>query len=173
MSRYTGNIKISFLLLFLLSMSYVKGFCQTQQTEIEKSRIEAVARFRNDSILLRYSPANAQAWLYGNQYGYTIKRYTLKKGSDFSLTDPEVIQLTERPIKPQPLSALERLAEKDKYVAIVAQAIYGESFQTGTTSGAVQLVNKAKELENRFSFALFSADQSVEAAKAGGLFFCR
>lgn len=161
------RVRVSFFLFSSLIINFYPGFSQNPSS----SKIEAVARFRNDSILLRYSPANAQAWLYGNQYGYTIKRYTLKKGNDFSLTDPEVIQLTESPIKPQPLSALETLAEKDKYVAILAQAIYGERFQTGTANGAVQLVNKAKELENRFSFALFSADQSVEAAKAGGLFF--
>lgn len=62
------------------------------------------------------------------------------------------------------------LANKDNYAAIIAQALYGETFEVGQESqGSVaKIINASEEINQRYSFSLFAADQSFEGAiKAG------
>ena len=134
--------------------------------------VEAIAKTYLDSIVIRWAPNQARVWDYGNRYGYVIERATLAKGDQYTLSNPPTVVLTPDPIKPQPLAAWEPIAQRDKYAAIAAQAIYGSSFEVVNPSGNLtSLVNRAKETENRFSFALFAADQSVATAQAHGLRF--
>ncbi len=134
--------------------------------------VEVIAKTYLDSVVIRWAPNQARVWDYGNRYGYVIERATLAKGDQYTLTDPPTVVLTSEPIKPQPLATWEPIAQRDKYAAVAAQAIYGASFEIVDPSGSVaSWVDRAKETENRFSFALFAADQSVAAAQAHGLRF--
>ena len=135
-------------------------------------KVEVIAKTYLDSIVVRWAPNQARVWQYGNRYGYIIERATLAKGDQYNLSNPPTVTLTAEPIKPRPLAEWEPIAMQDKYAAIAAQAIYGESFEIVDPSNTLAtFVNRAKETENRFSFSLFAADQSVATAQAHGLRF--
>ncbi len=56
---------------------------------------------------------------------------------------------------------------------IAAGSIYGDSLDLLPPGGGglLQIYNKSRELENRFGFSLFAADQDIKIAKAMGLAF--
>ncbi len=162
-----GVMWLKFLstIIILLAISNVNG----QET---KTSLKLLVRPLPDSILLRWAPDNFDGWNAGNKYGYKIVRFTImKNGKVISGSQPEM--LTPDPIKPWPLIAWEKYADTDDYVAVAAQAIYGETFEiTAQKSTKVfDVVNKVKEQDSRFTFALFAADQSRIAARASGLWF--
>ncbi|ELR73220.1 hypothetical protein C900_05269 [Fulvivirga imtechensis AK7] len=138
----------------------------------QNSEVKVLARAQEDVILLRWAPTDAISWEYGNKYGYTIERYTVIK--DSVLLKPAVkILLTPGGIKPEPPEVWEPRIDQNDYAAIAAQAIYGETFELTEdyAKDIVQVINKTKELEQRFSFALFAADQSFKVAEMSGLAF--
>jgi hypothetical protein len=57
------------------------------------------------------------------------------------------------------------------YAAVIAQSLYGESFEVemGNQGELASIINRSQELEQRFSFALMAADLDFEAAKLAGL----
>lgn len=140
--------------------------------EVPVTSVKLLARSLPDSILLRWAPDNYAGWKVGNKYGYYIVRLTILKGGNL-IRSPRPVFLTSGPIKPWPLEKWESLADSDKYMAVAAQAIYGETFSVsaGKNASILDVVNKAKEQDSRFSFALFCADQSRNAAVASGLWY--
>ncbi|UZO79830.1 hypothetical protein NBT05_12810 [Aquimarina sp. ERC-38] len=135
--------------------------------------VKVIGKATKNSILLRWGVTTPTSWKYANDYGYIIERKTITRGGEI-LKDSEVTLLTEQPIKPQPMIKWEEFTEKNKNAAIVAQALYGESFEVDLEGGGnamVSIVNQASALEQRFSFALFAADQDFEVAKFSGLGF--
>lgn len=129
-----------------------------------------MSRATGNSVKLRWAPTNYVAWSFGNQHGYSVVRYTFDRSGENLLKDSTL--LTLQPLKPLPLPAWEPLAKSNRYAAITAQALYGESFQLEEgNEGQAALINQNTEQENRFSFALASADQSLEVAEASGLYF--
>src|ERR1044072_3794283 len=110
-----------------------------------------------------------------NQYGYTIRRYTiLRKGQ--LLAVPEETLITKQPVKPLPVMAWEPLTKKyEQFGTIEAQALYGEGFEVSAEKGPhkgkdiMSIYHQSQELESRHSFALLAADQSFEVARAAGL----
>jgi uncharacterized protein len=158
------NIQI---LILLLIIPFVKG-----QEEHRSTQIRMQARPMPDSVLLRWAPANYEGWNAGNQYGYYVARITImRNGKLIRNSIPEL--LTTEPLKPWPLNQWEPFADSDKYMAIAAQAIYGETFSVtaGKNTSFLEIVNKVKEQDSRFSYALFCADQSRTAAQASALWF--
>ena len=144
----------------------------TPPTRLQSPKVEVIAKTYLDSIVVRWAPNQASVWQYGNRYGYIVERATLAKGEQYTLTNPPTVTLTPEPLTPRPLNEWEPIAQYDKYAAIAAQAIYGESFEIVDPSNTLaSFVNRAKENENRFSFSLFAADQSVATAQAHGLRF--
>lgn len=135
-------------------------------------KIEVIAKSYLDSIVVRWAPNSPEVWQYGNQYGYIIERSILARDTNYFLNNSEKKILTSKPIKPIPLATWESLTQQNKYAGIAAQAIYGKSFEVVDQSDSfITFFNQAKEMENRFSFSLFAADQSVDVAQAHGLRF--
>jgi fibronectin type 3 domain-containing protein len=132
--------------------------------------IKLLAKVKSNSILLRWAPTDPTTWYYGNEEGYQIERYTIMLGSKL-LDKPIKVVLNHRPIKPKPLESWRADATNNKYSAIAAQAVYGKSFQVTTSNqnNLADIVNQSHEQEQRFSFALFAADQSFTTAKLSGL----
>ncbi len=127
---------------------------------------------RKDSILLRWAPTNSQIWRLGNQYGYIVKRYTVLQGKKVPKDIHETV-LTPTPIKPVSIEEWEKYADTDKYITIAAECIFGSTETDIPATGNPYIAyQKYREEEQRFSYALFSADQSVKAAKLSGLYFC-
>lgn len=156
---------IIFLILVLTTLFHVNA-----QDDQLKHEMKLLARPLPDSIALRWAPTTYQLWLVGNQYGYHVTRTTLIRNEQF--VKEEAIRLTKKPLKPQPLEKWEPLADRDDYAGVAAQAIYGEGFEVETDEGGssiIDIMNRATEQENRLSFALFAADQSIEVARYSGL----
>jgi fibronectin type 3 domain-containing protein len=120
-------------------------------------------------INLRWAVSNAQAWKLSNQYGFILERYTVIRDKQM-LKQPEKKVIGNNPIKPRPLIEWQALAQKDNYAAVIAQALYGKDFQmSGMEAGGIaKIVAQSQELEQRFSFSLYAADMSFEAAKQAG-----
>jgi hypothetical protein len=118
--------------------------------------------------MLRWAAADKQAWDLGNQYGYIIQRYTILRNDSF-LDNREHRFLSDNPVKPQPLHIWAQYKDSDKYVNIAAECIFGKS--EISASSPIAIANKYKEEQNRFSFALYAADNSPLVAKLSGLSF--
>jgi uncharacterized protein len=131
-----------------------------------------VARATTDSVILRWAPADYQSWQRGIHCGYYVVRYTLYRDNEM-LSNKEKQVLTHDPLKPLPLEKWEVLADSDDYAGVAAQALYGEDFtpETENNSAVVSMFNQAQEQQNRFSFSMFAADISVNAARGMALYF--
>ncbi len=134
--------------------------------------IYMISRACKDSIMLRWAPKNYESWQLGNKSGYMIKRYTVFKNGT-SYKDKNPLLLTRQPLKPISVDKWELMSEHNDYAGIAAQSIYGESFdvEAENESPVVSIFNKATEQQNRFSFAMFSADYSAEVARGMGLMY--
>lgn len=70
---------------------------------------------------------------------------------------------------PEPLDSWLDLVQKDNNAAIIAQSIYGESFEVTAKEGDLsKIVNMADELDQRYTFALYAADMSFEGVVKAG-----
>ena len=159
------SIKTLFITILLIATA---PFVSAQNQY--SGEIKVLSRATGNSVKLRWAPTTYMAWSIGNELGYDVVRYTFDPEGERMLKDS--ILLTRQPLKPLPLPAWEPLVKNNHYAAITAQALYGESFQMeeGSSSQAA-LINQNTEQENRFSFALACADQSLEVAKASGLYY--
>ena len=137
------------------------------------SSVAVMARPMKDSILLRWAPVNDVLWKKANVNGYMIKRFTLLRNGKL-LPAPEEQLLTPQPLRPLPEKEWEQVLKvNEKYGAIAAQALYGESFEVDATNAkdVMTVYHRAQEQQSRYSFALFSADQSFPVARAAALGF--
>jgi len=106
----------------------------------------------------------------GNDLGYRIERYLISRNGQL-LPQPEKT-VVETLTKRWDEAEWEQLVISDKYAAIAAQALFGDRFEVDlANSDILNIVNKVKENEQRFSFAMFCADLSPLVAKASGLWF--
>ncbi len=150
---------------------YSIAFQVFSQENVEEAGVKVMARVQGDTVMLRWGVTTPSAWLKANKHGYRIIRYTVSRDGVL-ISPPEKKLLTPSPILPSVLSAWEDVANNNDYAAILAQAIYGESFvvEGMQEEGDIgRIVNKSKEAEQRFSFALFAADMNFEAAKMAAL----
>lgn len=160
---------IFYVTAFLVQITSV--FSIAQDSLHVEDQIAVLGRPSSDSITLRWAPLNFEVWQKGNNYGYVIKRYTIVRDSSV-LLPPELQILNSVPIQPKKLDDWEPLVKRDKYSAIAAQAIYGDRFEVNLSeSDIMTIVNKSKEQEQRYSFALFCADMSATTAIASGLWY--
>jgi uncharacterized protein len=138
------------------------------QNEIPAA-VKVIANPKDQAITIRWAPTTPAAWQYANQFGYMVERVTLIRNNQ-RISPIERTMLTNQPIRPRPLADWQADVQQNKYAAMAAQALYGERFQvTQGSSGVMQIVNQAKESEQRFSFALFGADYSPRVAELSGL----
>lgn len=120
-------------------------------------------------IDLRWAPADYDTWQAGIKKGYVIERYTIMRGGE--ILSPEDIAKEHKVLggafTPAPLEDWEPFAE-EKYAAIAAECIYGEDENVGVLSpkAAYQIHQRQQQ---KFSFALYAADMSVNVAWLSGL----
>jgi hypothetical protein len=157
-------------LIFLIYLQVIVfgGFAQEIATKPEAA-IKVVSKVDSETVFLRWAPDDPAAWKLLNGKGYRLFRYTLSiNGKMIKNAKKTRTELTT--IFPEPLEAWKSYIRTSDEAAIAAQAIYGESFVVeGNTSHLLDIVNKSRELKNRFSFAIFSADQSFDVARMMGL----
>lgn len=162
----TYSYRVYILILLTVGLTAFTGYGQS-----EKPAIKVQGKSTQRSIKLRWAPNTPTAWYFANQYGYTVERLTLSENNKM-LSQPVKIILNKQPLKPAQQTFWEPHMDTDDYVAVAAQAIFGETFELtdNYSSDVVKVVNKSREQESRFSFALFAADQSIKAAELSGLY---
>lgn len=135
--------------------------------EKEKTpQVQLISRVQNDQILLRWAVDEAVAWQKTNSNGYILEKYLFSRDGN-RLSQPE--KLWAKPIKADPLETWQDIVMSNDYAAIIAQALYGESFAVEGEEGELaSIVNMVQELEQRFSMALLAADMNFEAAVKAG-----
>ncbi|GAB6013129.1 fibronectin type III domain-containing protein [Viscerimonas tarda] len=152
MNKYIWSAVFVFCFIFQANgQGKIQLLCQPAQT---------------DSVLLRWAPTDKEAWDSGNRYGYVVERYTLLRNGKLQ-ENKEYRLLTPSPLKPAPLAEWEPY-ENDRFVSIAAECIFGEDESVPALS-PVMIYKQYQIEQNKFSFALYAADQSVLAARLSGL----
>ncbi len=166
-----SSVKVILLMVLLGLMTNTA--LKAQDSDVKKDELFLLGRTLPDSILLRWAPSTYRLWLVGNTYGYRVTRTTLMKDGKI-LENRQERLLTPEPLKPRSLDEWEKLDGCDEYAGIAAHSIYGDGFDVslgGSNTGMVDLFNKATIQENKFGFALYAADMSVNVAKYHGLMY--
>lgn len=134
----------------------------------DSARIMLRARVQKDAILLRWATTTPLSWKQTNRSGFRIERYTLVRNKQV-LTPSEKKVLAEN-VRAIPLEAWMTYIEKDDNAGIIAQALYGDSFELtgGDEEGVATMINMAQELEQRYTFSLYAADQNFDVACLAG-----
>jgi len=155
-------LKFRFLVLFLFLISL--GFSQSKQAIVMVN-----ARAQQDKILIRWAINSPSEWQKANKKGFVITRTTVLRDGNV-LSKPEKKLLTPKPLTPEPLDSWMDLVQKDNNAAIIAQSIYGESFEVSAAKEGdlSKIVNMADELDQRYTFALYAADMSFSGAVKAG-----
>lgn len=117
-------------------------------------------------IMLRWAVTNAKAWRKLNVYGYELKRYTVIRDK-LSLAQP--IEKKIGVFKPKPLNDWASSIETNNNAAVMAQSLYGETFEVGGVKDLASIVNLSDEQEQRFTWGLYASDQDFETAQMAGL----
>ena len=167
------------LILFLLSIGIgMQALAQSDSLstpEIDTSgicRIRAITWNSGDSVVIRWAPTQPAAWRLMANAGYIIERATLHAVDSVFTLNPRFERLTPSPVKPLPLEAWPGVALRDSlYGPIAAQCLYGKEFVTGFGDNINKIMERYNEEQNRWAFALLSADLSPVVATALGLKF--
>lgn len=150
--------------VLLFMFLYLGLISQAQQS------IGLISRPMPDSIMLRWAPTSPKVWRLGNQYGYQVKRYTILRDKKIPKQIDEQV-LTPKVLKPAPVSVWEPFAD-NKYIGIAAECIYASVYKGMPTGGNPHMAyKKYQEEQQRYSFAVFAADQSLKAAELSGLYY--
>lgn len=153
-----------YIVLFFITCSF-----NLKAQEDTAAYVQAIASSKNGHILLRWTPSNVKSWVMGNKYGYTIKRYTITRNSK-KLEQAEVKTLAEN-LKPLPLEQWEAIMEKDTLAGVIAQALYGESFELESNSDIMSVYDQSFEYEQRFGFTLLTIERNFNFAQYAALGF--
>ncbi|MDR1371096.1 MAG: hypothetical protein LBJ72_13385 [Dysgonamonadaceae bacterium] len=151
-----------FFLLFF-SASFLYGRQDTVNIQLNVRNV-------GDKVLLRWAVTTPRAWKLMNTTGFFVERYTIARGGNI-LPEQERKLLTPTALKPLPEEAWGQIVNRDQYAALIAQSLFGDSFEIigmASSNAIEKIVDQAEELEQRHSFSLFSADMSFEAACYAG-----
>jgi fibronectin type 3 domain-containing protein len=149
-------------------MISVFAFSQEKQEKTIVPHIRLKTDSKKDHISLRWAVDEPLAWQKANKTGFQLKRYTLMRDGKL-LAQPEEKDLGI--FLPAPEKEWQKILEKNDNAAIVAQSLFGESFEVemGEKQGKLQgIVNKSQETDQRFAYALIAADLDFEVAKLAG-----
>jgi hypothetical protein len=152
-------------ILLLLSLLFIS----LSYSQAKPPTVMVNARAQNDKILIRWAVNSPIEWQKANKKGFIITRTTVLRDG-IILPKPEKILLTPKPLLPEPLDFWLDMVQKDNNAAIIAQSLYGESFEvTGDKEGELsKIVSMSDELDQRYTFALYAADMSFEGAVKAG-----
>ena len=143
-----------------------------QVENLRQGNVRLMVLPTKDSIKLRWAVSDPLIWGYCNKYGFQIERYTVSRNGKL-LPKIEKKVLTSQPLKPKPLKDWAEAATTNDYAAIMAQALYGETFSMNIKSGdssstsIARIYNKSAEVQQRYGAFYFAADFNFQAACIG------
>ncbi len=164
--------KVRFIAILILLIPAKVLPQQIDNSGANFTSIKLIGRATSDSVVLRWAPTTPGGWLIANTVGYRVERLKVEEGEE--ITSFGYKSITPEAIKPMQLDAWMNYAGvNNKFSAIAAQSLYGESFVPNPlkSDSLINLRNAADELTNRYSFALFAADNDLITANALGLRF--
>lgn len=155
-----SKVKLLTLFLFFITLSY---------SQTKEPAVMVNARAQKNRILIRWAINSPSEWKKAHKKGFLINRVTVLRNGKI-LPKPEKVLLTKTPLRPEALDLWLDLVQKDNNAAIIAQSIYGESFEvSGAKDGDLsRIINMADELDQRYTFALYAADMNFDAAVKAG-----
>ena len=127
-----------------------------------KTHVEA------NQIKLRWAVDMPLAWQKSVKRTFILERYTLLRSGTL-LDTPEQKVLGEFTV-PQAIHWQQKVEDND-YAAIIAQALFGETFETDLSKNnnpIEGIFNKSQDIQQRFSFALMAADLDFNTACFAG-----
>ena len=155
-SRY-----LLFIVLYCLSSLYGWG------QKFLSPRIHVRTEVHQDRVLLRWVASDAKSWQLLNKYGVRLERLTVARG-EVVLDKPEVVLLAEQ-LKPADSDQLKELVSRYPMGAVIAQAIFGESFEVSLGDSPIsKAIALDEERQQRYLFALYAADLCFPVAKEVG-----
>ncbi len=136
----------------------------------DTARIYVRVRVRQDAILLRWAAETPLAWKQTNRSGFRVERYTVVRNGALLEKPEKTVLNAGKVVRAEPLESWIPLLATNDNAGIIAQALYGEEFELtgGDAQGFARIVNLAQELEQRFTFSLYAADQDFEMACLAG-----
>lgn len=166
--KESWNLKLVFGLMLLLF-----GCLNIQAQEAEPASVKVTARPQQEAVLLRWGVNTAIGWKSANEKGFNVYRRLVKKDSQIIENAPKVLLVGNLTTASQDLWEKEILEKNNQYAAIIAQAIFGESFTAEDTgeheeSELGRIINMVDELDQRFLFSLYAADMSYDASLLAG-----
>lgn len=146
----------------------------SQEDKSSEKGLRMIAVSNGHVIKLRWAPTEWNTWKHIIKSGVMLERYTIRRDGDLLPVEERSVGtvLNNAAIKPwENEERWKALMSEDDYAAIGAQAIFGSTFQVLSQQQGEEasLIDIARDQENRFSFGLFAADHSYEAALAMGL----
>lgn len=165
-----SKFTINYLLFVLLSLLFSEIYGQQDSLKIQDHNIVMMARPQeNGTIMLRWAVTTAKAWRKLNTHGYELKRYTITRNGN---TLPQPIEKSIGVFKPKPIEEWAiKILEVNDNASIMAQSLYGETFEVEGVDELSAIVNLAEEQEQRFTWGLYAADQDYVTAQMAGLGF--
>ncbi len=164
MFNHLHTTRVTVAIILLLVITSVQA--QTN-TAVKEATVQMQADIQADHIALRWAVDQPLAWKKTNQYGFRLTRYTISRDKQV-LDVPVAVDLGV--FKPLTLPEWEPLANDNDQAAIVAQALYGESFEVEMANqGPLEaVINQSADIEQRFAFALMAADMDFAVAQLAG-----
>ena len=159
-------MKNTLSILIILALFFINALSAQETADLQNPEIKVLSRAQKNRILLRWAANTPIAWKLLNTHGYTLKRFTVTRDKK-TLTSPEIKVIGV--IKPAPLETWKKIIQTNNNAGIIAQAIYGESFQVTGGRKIEAIVTISEEQQQRFTFALFAADQDFNVAVKAGL----
>ncbi|MBB1140657.1 fibronectin type III [Myroides sp. WP-1] len=149
------------------------SFAQDTSEAIEQPMVKIAARAQEDAVLLRWGVTTPSAWRKAKENGYVLYRRLVKKDGQIIEHAPKETLADNIQPATQELWEKAIVEDKNEYAAVIAQALFGESFQMEDTgeiedSELGRIINTAEEIDQRFLFSLYAADMSFEASLLAG-----
>lgn len=158
-------MKTRLLYLCMLMAFYIQGaYGQDEVNNAIKMRSE----ISGDNVLLRWVSTNATTWRLLNKYGVRLERYTIVR--DGEVLDEQEKKVLAECLKPEESDAFKDVAQKYSYGAIIAQAIFGETFEVSGSGqyDVATVIALGQELQQRYVLSLYAADLCFPAAVVAG-----
>ena len=138
-----------------------------------RTSMHLIAQNYGDSIVVRWAPGDATAWLLLKNSGYVFQRMVFSRNekNEYKLLDSSTRII--RPWKLEDWAAYFK-ASSDTFAAVDAQISYGKTLNLDDGKDGASLNNlfdKYDEQQNRYAFALLLADFDPPVAKGLGFRF--
>jgi len=154
---------------YILSALFMMLYCgAVYGQDIQERAILMRGEVHKEKVLLRWASTDAQTWRLLNKYGVQLERLTVVRDG-IALDEPERLIISDN-LKPKESPQFMLAAEQYSYAAIIAQAVFGESFVvSGSEDQDISsIIALSDELQQRYALSLYAADLCFPAALVAG-----